>query len=262
MSSTNPAFAMSPAFSPARRQSVSVEELDELYGRPSATPADTDRMSYNDTVMKTIITFGVLLIGAVVGWTFPILMLPGMIVGLVLALVNIFKKNPSKGLILAYAGAQGLFVGGISNVFNMMWDGIVTQAVFGTLAVVGVTLFLFLNGTLRSSPRLTKIFIVAMVGYLVFSLTNFGLMMFGVTESMFGLRDVTFLGIPLGAILGVLVVLLAAYSLVLDFESIKAGVDSGAPAVFGWRAAFGIVVTVVWLYVEILRLLAILRGDN
>lgn len=262
MSSTNPAFAMSPAFSPARRQSVSVEELDELYGRPSATPADTDRMSYNDTVMKTIITFGVLLIGAVVGWTFPILMLPGMIVGLVLALVNIFKKNPSKGLILAYAGAQGLFVGGISNVFNMMWDGIVTQAVFGTLAVVGVTLFLFLNGTLRSSPRLTKIFVVAMVGYLVFSLTNFGLMMFGVTESMFGLRDVTFLGIPLGAILGVLVVLLAAYSLVLDFESIKAGVDSGAPAVFGWRAAFGIVVTVVWLYVEILRLLAILRGDN
>lgn len=262
MSSTNPAFAMSPAFSPARRQSVSVEELDELYGRPSATPADTDRMSYNDTVMKTIITFGVLLVGAVVGWTFPILMLPGMIVGLVLALVNIFKKNPSKGLILAYAGAQGLFVGGISNVFNMMWDGIVTQAVFGTLAVVGVTLFLFLNGTLRSSPRLTKIFVVAMVGYLVFSLTNFGLMMFGVTESMFGLRDVTFLGIPLGAILGVLVVLLAAYSLVLDFESIKAGVDSGAPAVFGWRAAFGIVVTVVWLYVEILRLLAILRGDN
>ena len=262
MSSTNPAFAMSPAFSPARRQSVSVEELDELYGRPSATPADTDRMSYNDTVMKTIITFGVLLIGAVVGWTFPILMLPGMIVGLVLALVNIFKKNPSKGLILAYAGAQGLFVGGISNVFNMMWDGIVTQAVFGTLAVVGVTLFLFLNGTLRSSPRLTKIFVVAMVGYLVFSLTNFGLMMFGVTESMFGLRDVTFLGLPLGAILGVLVVLLAAYSLVLDFESIKAGVDSGAPAVFGWRAAFGIVVTVVWLYVEILRLLAILRGDN
>lgn len=262
MSSTNPAFAMSPAFSPARRQSVSVEELDELYGRPSATPADTERMSYNDTVMKTFITFGVLLIGAVIGWTFPILMLPGMIVGLVLALVNIFKKNPSKGLILAYAGAQGLFVGGISSVFNLMWDGIVTQAVFGTLAVVGVTLFLFLNGTLRSSPRLTKIFIVAMVGYLVFSLTNFGLMMFGVTESMFGLRDVTFLGIPLGFFLGVLVVLLAAYSLVLDFESIKAGVDSGAPAVFGWRAAFGIVVTVVWLYIEILRLLAILRGDN
>lgn len=261
MSSSNPAFTMSPAFSPAKRASVSVEELDELYGRPSATPTQTDRMSYNDVIMKTLATFGVLLAGAAIGWMVPILALPGMIIGLVLALVNIFKKNPSRGLILAYAGFQGLFVGGISAIFNTQWDGIVTQAVFGTLAVVGVTLFLFLNGTLRSSPRLTKIFIVAMVGYLVFSLTNFGLMAFGVTEGMFGLRSIEFFGIPLGFFLGIFVVLLAAYSLVLDFESIKAGVESGAPAKFGWQAAFGIVVTVVWLYVEILRLLAILRGE-
>lgn len=261
MSSTNPAFAMSPAFSPAKRSRVSAEELDELYGRPSATTTDTDRMSYADVVMKTIITFGVLLAGAVIGWAIPILMIPGLVVGLVLALVNIFKKNPSRGLILAYAGFQGLFVGGISAVFNSMWDGIVTQAIFGTLAVVGVTLFLFLNGKLRSSPRMTKIFIVGMVGYLVFSLTNFGLMMFGVTDAMFGLRSYEIFGIPLGFFLGIFVVLLAAYSLVLDFESIKAGVESGAPAKFGWRAAFGIVVTVVWLYIEVLRLLAILRGD-
>jgi uncharacterized YccA/Bax inhibitor family protein len=261
MSSSNPAFAMSPAFTPAKRASVSVEELDELYGRPSATSAQTDRMSYNDVIMKTIATFGVLLAGAAIGWMVPILALPGMIIGLVLALVNIFKKSPSRGLILAYAGFQGLFVGGISAIFNTQWDGIVTQAVFGTLAVVGVTLFLFMNGTLRSSPRLTKIFIVAMVGYLVFSLTNFGLMAFGVTEGMFGLRSIEFFGIPLGFFLGIFVVLLAAYSLVLDFESIKAGVDSGAPAKFGWQAAFGIIVTVVWLYVEILRLLAILRGE-
>jgi len=261
MSSSNPAFAMSPAFSPSKRASVSVEELDELYGRPSATEADTGRMSYNDVVMKTIITFGVLLAGAAIGWAIPALLFPGMIVGLVLALVNIFKKEPSRGLVLAYAGFQGLFVGGISNVFNTMWDGIVTQAVFGTLAVVGVTLFLFLNGTLRSSPRLTKIFIVSIVGYLVFSLVNFGLMMFGVTDAMFGLRSYEIFGIPLGFFLGIFVVILAAYSLVLDFESIKLGVESGAPIKFGWRAAFGIVVTVVWLYIEILRLLAILRGD-
>jgi uncharacterized YccA/Bax inhibitor family protein len=259
--SSNPAFSMSPAFSPSKRASVSAQELDELYGRPTATSAQTGRMSYNDVVMKTIITFGVLIAGALVGWVIPALAIPGFVVGLVLALVNIFKKNPSRGLILAYAGFQGLFVGGISALFNTMWDGIVTQAVFGTLAVVGVTLFLFLNGTLRSSPRLTRIFIVAMVGYLVFSLTNFGLMVFGVTDAMFGLRSYEIFGIPLGFFLGILVVLLAAYSLVLDFESIKAGVDSGAPAKFGWRAAFGIVVTVVWLYIEILRLLAILRGD-
>jgi len=261
MSSTNPAFTMSPAFSPAKRARVSVEELDELYGRPSATTVETGRMSYNDVVVKTLITFGVLIAGALVGWAVPILMIPGLVVGLVLALVNIFKKNPSKGLILAYAGFQGLFVGGISALFNTMWDGIVTQAIWGTLAVVGVTLFLFMNGKIRSSARATKIFLVAMVGYLVFSLTNFGLMMFGVTDAMFGLRSYEIFGIPLGFFLGIFVVLLAAYSLVLDFESIKAGVESGAPAKFGWRAAFGIVVTVVWLYIEILRLLAILRGD-
>jgi uncharacterized YccA/Bax inhibitor family protein len=78
---------------------------------------------------------------------------------------------------------------------------------------------------------------------------------------MFGLRSVEIFGVPLGAILGVLVVFLAAYSLVMDFESIKSGVQGGAPRVFGWRAAFGILMTVVWLYIEILRLLAILRGD-
>jgi uncharacterized YccA/Bax inhibitor family protein len=95
----------------------------------------------------------------------------------------------------------------------------------------------------------------------VFSLVNFGLMAFGTTSGMFGLRSVEIFGIPMGVPLGILVVFLAAYSLVMDFESIKAGVEKGAPRVYGWQAAFGIMVTVVWLYVEILRLLAILRGD-
>jgi uncharacterized YccA/Bax inhibitor family protein len=83
-----------------------------------------------------------------------------------------------------------------------------------------------------------------------------------VTDGPFGLRSIEFLGLPLGFWLGILVVLLAAYSLVLDFDSIKTGVERGAPAAFGWTAAFGIMVTVVWLYIEILRLLAILRGSE
>lgn len=261
MATSNPAFSRSPVFADQGRQPISLEQLNELYGAPAATPAETGRMSYNDTIMKTLITFGMVLIGALAGWMVPILALPGVIVGLVLGLVNVFKKTPSRALVLSYAAAQGLFVGGISAIFNTMWDGIVTQAVFGTLGVVGVTLMLFLNGSLRSSPRLTRIFIVAMFGYLAFSLVNFGLMVFGATESMFGLRDTEFLGIPLGLILGVFIVLLAAYSLVLDFESVKNGVENGAPEIYGWRAAFGIVATVIWLYVEILRILAILRQD-
>ena len=239
---------------------TSASDLDEMYSRPSATPVDTDRMTYEDTIVKTVLAFAVLLATAVVGWFVPILMIPGAIAGLVLALVNIFRKKPSRGLILAYAAAEGLFIGGISMIFNDMWNGIVTQAVFGTLGVVAVTLALFASGKVRATPKMTKIFLVAMVGYAAFSLVNFGLMMFGATEGMFGLRSVEVIpGVPLGAILGVLVVLLAAYSLVMDFEAIKAGVEAGAPRVFGWQGAFGIMVTVVWLYLEILRLIAIFR---
>ena len=236
-------------------------DLDELYGRPAATPVETDRMSYEDTIVKTVIAFAILLAGAVVGWMVPILMIPGAIAGFVLALVNIFKKKPSRGLILAYAATEGLFVGGISYVFNGMWDGIVTQAIFGTLGVVAVTLALFASGKVRATPKMTKIFLIAMVGYAAFSLVNFGLMAFGATDDgMFGVRSVEIIpGVPWGAVIGVLVVLLAAYSLVMDFEAIKAGVEAGAPRVYGWQGAFGIMITVVWLYLEILRLIAIFR---
>ncbi|TQL46962.1 putative YccA/Bax inhibitor family protein [Homoserinimonas aerilata] len=258
----NPAFSNSPAFASGAKAAsytkpVSSEELDAMYGRPSATPTDTGRMSYEDTIVKTLIAFAVLVATAVVGWMVPILMIPGAIAGLVLALVNIFKKQPSRGLILAYAAAEGLFVGGISYVFGSGFGyDIVPQAVFGTLGVVGVTLALFLSGKVRATPKMTKIFLVGMVGYAMFSLVNFGLVAFGATESMFGLRDAN----PIVSIgLGILIVLLAAYSLVMDFENVKTGVERGAPRVFGWQAAFGIMVTVVWLYVEILRLLAIFR---
>ncbi|AWB88340.1 Bax inhibitor-1/YccA family protein [Salinibacterium hongtaonis] len=261
----NPAFSNSPAFAAGAKavdfnKPVSSEELDAMYGRPSATPVDTDRMTYEDTIVKTLIAFGLLVATAVIGWNVPLLMIPGAIAGFVLALVNIFKKQPSRGLVLAYAAAEGLFVGGISFLFGQGFGfDIVPQAVFGTLGVVGVTLLLFLNGKVRTSPKMTKIFLVGMVGYAVFSLINFGLVAFGATESMFGLRDAS----PIISIgLGILIVLLASYSLVMDFENVKTGVQRGAPRVYAWQAAFGIMVTVVWLYTEILRLAAIFSSGD
>ena len=268
MATSNPAFSNSPAFTQSATKAIqfsqtpSAEQLDELYGRPAATAEQTDRMTYENTIRKILGSFAVLVLAAAIGWFIPLLALPAAIAGFIVSLVLIFKKKPSAPLTLAYAALEGLFVGGISAFFASQWDGIVPQAVFGTLAVVGVTLWLFTSGKIRASKRATKIFLVAMIGYAVFSLVNLGLMLFGVTDSMFGLRDVEFLGLPLGFWLGILVVLLAAYSLVLDFDSIKTGVERGAPAAFGWTAAFGIMVTVVWLYVEILRILAILRGGE
>jgi len=263
----NPAFRNSPAFTTksvvtsttVNGKTMTPEQLGELYGRPSATPVDTDRMTYEDTIVKIVIAFAILLGGAVVGWFVPILAIPAAIIGFVLALVNIFKKAPSRGLVLAYAAFEGVFVGGISRIFEQQWDGIVVQAVFGTLAVVGVTLALFATGKVRESKRATQIFLVAIIGYAAFSLINFILMLTGVTSGMFGLRSIEIFGIPLGFFIGIFVILLAAYSLVMDFTTVKLGVERGAPRVYGWQAAFGIMVTVVWLYTEVLRLLAILR---
>ena len=264
MALTNPAFSTNPAFQnngqAATASTVSAENLEQMYQAPSATSVDTDRMTIEDTINKSAISFALLVVGAVVGWMVPGLALPAAIVGFVLALVNIFKKKPSPALILSYAGVQGLFVGGISAVFESIYPGIVIQAVIGTLAVVGVTLALFASGKIRASAKATKIFLIAMFGYLAYSLVNVVLMWTGVTNSAFGLSsDVKIFGIPLGVLIGVLVVIMGAYSLVLDFDAIKQGVANRAPRIYGWSGAFGIMVTVIWLYLEILRMLAISR---
>ena len=254
---TNPqAAAASAAVIPTAAQ------LNQQFTQPTATPDQMERMSYEDTIAKVVGAFAVLLVGAAVGWFVPALWIPAAVVGLVLGLVNAFKKQPSPALILIYSGVQGVFVGGISAFYASLWDGIIPSAVLGTLGVVAVTLALFASGKVRASKRATKIFLVAMVGYLAFSLINVGLMVFGVTDSMFGARDFTILGIPLGVILGIFVVIMAAYSLVLDFDFIKRGIDSGAPRVYGWTGAFGIIATVVWLYLEILRLLMKLQSRD
>jgi uncharacterized YccA/Bax inhibitor family protein len=280
---SNPAFSRNPAFRPGQ---VSRSELERLYGNgatktadapvdttqledayslPAATGAQTGRMTVEDTVVKTILVFAILIGAAVVGWNFasPLTLWGGLIGGLVLGLVNTFKKVPSPALIVGYALLQGLFVGSISMIFNSMWDGIVTEAVIGTLGVIGVTLFLFLSGKFRSSARMTKIVTVAIIGYMVYQVVNLVLMATGVTgDAQFGVSSMTLWGIPIGLVIGVVVVFLAAYSLVLDFESIKLGADRGIPAVYAWQGAFGVVVTVIWLYLEILRMLAVVRGNN
>lgn len=275
---SNPVFSNSPAFSPKAAQKQAAKDaaaaaipvptaaqLNEHFAMPDATPSQMDRMSYEDTIVKTAVSFLVLVVGAVVGWFVPILLFPALIVGLVLGLVNAFKREPSPALILIYCLAEGVLVGAVSAWYNQTYNsGIVPMAVFGTLGVVAVTLALFASGKVRASRRATKIFLVAIVGYLAFSLVNVGLMLFGVTKSINGLRDVDIPGtsIPLGVPLGILVVIMAAYSLVIDFDFVQRGVQSGQPRKYGWTAAFGIVVTVVWLYLEILRLISYFMPRN
>lgn len=273
----------------AAQQAAVNANLEGMYAAPPAGAIETDRMTVEDTVWKTAGLFGILLVFAVIGWFFTLggaavpdttdpyvraaamskialwPWLVGALGGFVLAMIVSFtsRKKVRPGLIFAYAAFEGLFVGGISAFFEVMWPGIVLQASLATVAVVAVTLALFASGKVRASAKMTKIVMIAMLGYLVFSLLNVGLMLFNVLPQnmMFGLYSAKIGPFPLGLIIGVLVVFLAAYSLVMDFDQIQQGVRNGAPRVYGWLGGFGIMVTVVWLYVEILRMIAIARSN-
>ena len=283
----NPAYSRNKGFMSPPRE-MSAEELQAMYNAPAATvtakaaPASTQSnggfdspnavsglaMSIEGTMVKTFGMFALLVVGAAGSWVLTNVnpaagsgaMIIGGIVGFVLAMVNIFKREPSAPLILMYALAQGVFLGALSAVFDAQWNGIVFQAVLATLTVVGVTLALFASGKIRASARATKVFMIAMVGYLAFSLINVFLVMFNVIDNPWGMSGVSIFGIPLGVIIGVFAVLLGAYSLVLDFDFIRNGVANRMPAKYEWTGGFGIMVTVIWLYTEILRLLAISRN--
>jgi uncharacterized YccA/Bax inhibitor family protein len=246
---------------------IEASTLEQMYGAPTATTRDTGRLTYDDVIIKTGGLLALLVVVAAATWNFaPGLWPLGALVGLVLGLVNAFKRNPSPALIIAYTVAQGVFLGGISLAFqNMTVDGtstgtaepIVLQAVIATFATFGAALFLFRSGRVRVTPKFTRWLIIAMVGYLAFSLVNL-VMSFFVSSDGFGpLRDG-----PFGILVGLFAVGLAAASLIMDFDSIKRGVEQGVPAKFAWSAAFGLIVTLVWLYLEILRILAILRGSD
>ncbi|HEX5533013.1 MAG TPA: Bax inhibitor-1/YccA family protein [Actinomycetales bacterium] len=243
----------------SQQQAYTPEQLEQMYNQPPASAAQMRRMTYDDVVMRTGLMFAVLLATAAVSWISgsSLLLVVGLIGGLVLGLVNAFKKNPSPALILGYAAFEGLFIGGISAVFAGRWNGIVPQAVLATLAVFAVALFAYKSGKVRVTAKSAKIFMIALGGYLVFSLVNLVLMWSGTVGGDFGLRSG-----PLGWLIGLFAVGLAAYSLVMDFDFIDQGVRNGLPERFAWTAAFGLVVTLVWLYIEMLRLIAILRGDD
>ncbi|PFG44180.1 putative YccA/Bax inhibitor family protein [Isoptericola jiangsuensis] len=241
-------------------QAADAASLQNMYEAPSATPADTQRLTYTDVIMKTAGQFALLVVMAAVSWslvdTVPMLWVGGMIVGLVLGLVNAFKKNPSPVLITLYSIAQGAFLGGISAFYEAQSDGIVLQAVLATLSVFGAALALFSSGKVRVTPKFTRFLLIGMVGYLVFSLVNMILVWTGVLDG-WGMRGGT-----LGIIIGLVAVVLASMSLIVDFDAIKRGVEGGAPAKYAWSAAFGLMVTLIWLYLELLRLIAILRGGE
>jgi uncharacterized YccA/Bax inhibitor family protein len=268
MESRNPVFNRSKDFS-ARRgyaqfDTPSATDLQDMYAAPAATARDTGRMTLDDVVMRTAAMFGVLLVSAGLTYfvwqpTNAVPILGAALVGFVLAMVISFSKTVRPPLMLAYAAVEGVFVGGISLVYaSLFGGGIVVQAVLGTLCAFAAMLALYKTGVIRATPRFTRMLMIAMVGYLVFAAVNILLSVFHIG----GWQNVYSGGGLLPILISAFGVGLASLFLVLDFDFVEQGVRNGLPERYAWTAAFGLVVTLVWLYLEILRLLAILRGDN
>lgn len=243
-------------------------QMESMYQAPAADAVDRGVMTYDDVIMKTGISLGVLLVAATATWMLsavnPSMAIAlsgvGVLVGFILAMVNSFSQTIRPALILAYAAFEGLALGAVSAVFELMYPGIVVQALVATAAVFGVTLALFASGKVRNSSKLMKFTLIALIGILVYRLLSWVLTLTGVLSSG-GFDSITVMGIPLGIVVGLLAVFVGAACLIGDFDQARIGVEQGVPAKYAWMCAFGILVTVVWMYLEILRLIAAFR-DN
>nr|WP_295872516.1 Bax inhibitor-1/YccA family protein [uncultured Chitinophaga sp.] len=229
---------------------------ESIFGK--AAHSDGATMSIRGTVNKMSFLLIMLMAAAVFSYgqfvkgssnVFP-LVIGGAIGGFILALVIIFKKEWSGYLAPAYALAEGLFLGGISAMFNAQWQGIVLQAVGLTFGTFIAMLVLYRTGVIRATERFKSIVMTATLGIGIFYLIAMVLRLFHIEMPLIHSSG-TF-----GIVFSVIVVAIAALNLILDFDMIEQGVAMRAPKYFEWYASFGLLVTLVWLYLEILRLLS------
>jgi uncharacterized YccA/Bax inhibitor family protein len=218
-------------------------------------------MTLDGTVNKTFIMLVVLMAAAFVTWNryfeghevFP-LVIGGAIVGFVLALIIAFARRAAPVLAPIYAAAQGVFVGGLSAYYEGLYRGITLQAVLLTIAVFVALLLAYKTRIIRATENFKLGVFAATAGIAIMYLLSFVLGFFGVTIPF--LHDNGWIGIGIS----LFIVVIAALNLVLDFDFIESGARNGLPKYMEWYGAFGLVVTLVWLYLEILRLLAKLRS--
>ncbi|MGW3272004.1 Bax inhibitor-1/YccA family protein [Streptomyces kronopolitis] len=218
-------------------------------------------MTMDDVVARTAMTLGTVIAGATVGWLFLTQNLGFAIgaglVAMVLGLVQSFKRKPSPALILSYAALEGLFLGALSGYINDLprMNGAPMQAVLGTMAVFVAMLVAYKTRIVRVTARFTRFVMIAAMGFVLLSLVNVLFMVFGGGDGL-GFRSG-----GLGIVFGIVGVVLGALFLALDFKQVEDGVTYGAPREESWLAAFGLTLTLVWIYMEMLRLISILRGD-
>lgn len=239
-------------------------------GSGSVVRGDAGTMTLNGTVNKTALLLVITLAGALFSWSQfsaamgagnPGAIMPyvwgGAIGGFVVALITIFKKEWSPVTAPLYAALEGLFLGAISAMFELRYPGIVTQAVLATFGTLAALLMAYRSGLIKATENFKLGVVAATGGIALMYLAQIGM-------NLFGFQGMSFINgsSALGIGFSVVVVIVAALNLVLDFDFIEQGVERGAPKFMEWYAAFGLLVTLVWLYLEMLRLLSKLQSRN
>jgi uncharacterized YccA/Bax inhibitor family protein len=302
MHSSNPVFRRSEGFNGrtptdpyGSQQSAASGVTYPAYGTPQAgaptdgwgndpyapTQVDQGRMTIDSVVQKTGISLGVVTLVAAATWVLSgdlsstdqaeaertasllyTLSLVGALGGFALAMVNSFKKIVSPPLVLLYAALQGVFVGAFSKVIESAFGsgddgmpGLVIGAVIGTLGAVAGTLAAYKFFDIQVGNKFRTWVVAAMFGFVAVSLLELVLQMFGTGFGFNGFGPMGLVSSLIGLGLGVLM-------LILDFDYVERGIAAGLPERESWRAAFGLTVTIVWIYIELLRILAILRGGE
>jgi len=244
------------------QDSLNSQQLQDLYNQPSAGSVQMRRVTVDDVVMKTLGLFSILVIFGAASWfavagntnlSLP-LIFGGMLGGLAVGLLIAFKKTISVPLILLYSALEGVLVGAISSFYATAYEGLVTTAVIATVSTFAGMFLAWKFGLIKVTDKSRRIFGMAIIGYLLFGVVNLIVAMFG-GGGGWGIGGSG----PVGIAISVFGVGLASYSLAIDFDSVDRAVAAQMPEKYSWLLAHGLIVTLVWLYLEILRLLARLR---
>ena len=247
----------------------SMASYEAMMNAPAADAVDRGTMTFDDVVVKSIMCFGLLLVGATAGWMTGIvamglalvLFFASCAVTLGLALFIQFSKKIRPGAIVTYSLIEGFSLGVISYTFESYFPGIVISAVLATLVVIGTTLAAFMLGFVRNSSTLTRVAGIGSVAFFFYYLVTFALSVTGMVD-MRAVNSTTVFGIPLGVIIAVLAVFIGVLCLVRDFDAVKVGAASNVPVKYAWLCTFAIMTDVIWIYLEILRILSYLMRRN
>ncbi len=236
-----------------------------IYNRVADSSAQSGVMTINGTINKIGILILLVIAGAAYTWNMvsganpagaQTYVLIGAIGGLIMAMITIFRPQSAAITAPVYAILEGLFLGGISAVINAKYQGIPFQAVLLTLGTLFTMLFLYRSGTIRATPKFRRGILMATGAIFFAYLVSFLFSLFGVNLGFMHSSG------PLGILINLVILVVAALYLIMDFDFIERGAQMSAPKYMEWYGAFGLLVTLVWLYIEFLRLLSRFAGRD